>query len=235
MTGAGDRDEARRLRTAYDRLGLDGPLPPARFASPGDAFILDERQRHTLAVLRRAFPQGLHRQRILDLGAGTGLDVIELLGYGADAHRTVGVDLLLDRLRIAAERLRGSPLVQANGVRLPFPNGTFALALQHTVFSSMLDATVRRTAAAELVRVLAPGGLLLWYDLRVDNPRNPAVRGISERELHALFPGTEIKLRRITLIPPLARRLVPVSPTLASLLAAFPLLRTHLFGEIRIR
>jgi hypothetical protein len=73
----------------------------------------------------------------------------------------------------------------------------------------------------------------LWFDFRVNNPRNKNVRGISSSEIHSLFPDGSIRLRRVTLAPPLARRIVPISWIAASLLEKIPVLRTHYLGIIR--
>ena len=64
--------------------------------------------------------------------------------------------------------------------------------------------------------------------IRVDNPRNGDVKGISAQEVHSLFPGFNLDVRRVTLAPPLARRAAPASPMIFRLLAAAPWLRTHL-------
>jgi hypothetical protein len=55
-----------------------------------------------------------------------------------------------------------------------------------------------------MLRVLRPGGRILWYDFFRNNPTNPNVRGVGAAEIRALFPGRRIELRRVTLAPPLA-------------------------------
>jgi hypothetical protein len=84
--------------------------------------------------------------------------------------------------------------------------------------------------AREACRVLKPGGAVLWYDFRYNNPWNPHVRGITRQQIHQLFPGLEMDLRTITLLPPLARHLGRMTPILYPLLAAIPPLRTHYLG-----
>jgi hypothetical protein len=85
-----------------------------------------------------------------------------------------------------------------------------------------------------MLRVLTQGGAVLWYDFMYDNPRNPDVRGVRRREIAALFPGFSLDLVRITLAPPIARRIpVPLLPICYPLLAAFPVLRTHYLGVLR--
>lgn len=86
--------------------------------------------------------------------------------------------------------------------------------------------------AAEMRRVLKPDGLILWYDYHMNNPNNPDVRGVKAGEIHALFPGSDIRLEKITLAPPLARLLAPCSWLLCDLLGNFPFLCTHYLGVI---
>ena len=49
---------------------------------------------------------------------------------------------------------------------------------QATVFSSTLDRRMRQNIAREMLRVLKPEGIVLWYDYHVNNSRNPDVRGV---------------------------------------------------------
>ena len=69
--------------------------------------------------------------------------------------------------------------------------------------------------AAELARVLAPGGAIVWYDMFRDNPRNKNVTGIGRSRIRELFPSLQVHTRSITLAPPLARFVVPRSKTIA--------------------
>ena len=77
------------------------------------------------------------------------------------------------------------------------------------MLSSILDDGVRHAIASEMLRVLRPGGAVLWYDIRVDNPDNPDVRRVARDEIEALFPGCRVALTRATLAPPLTRLLAP--------------------------
>jgi ubiquinone/menaquinone biosynthesis C-methylase UbiE len=158
--------------------------------------------------------------------------MLELLALGASAPRIVGVDLLAPRLRRAHRMLPAVSLSRANGGALPFRDSSFDLALQFTVFSSILDQDLRRRVAGELGRVLRGGGSLVWYDLRVDNPRNPDVRRIGRDELERLFPGWRLQAQSLTLAPPIARRLAPLSWLAAAIASRLPLLRTHLLARI---
>jgi hypothetical protein len=61
-----------------------------------------------------------------------------------------------------------------------------------------------------MMKVTRPGGMILWYDFWL-NPGNPQTRGIRPAEIELLFPNCTFEFHKITLAPPVARRLVPVS------------------------
>ena len=105
---------------------------------------------------------------------------------------------------------------------------SFDIVAQLTMFTSILDRAMRREAAAEMQRVLAPAGAILWYDFRYPSPFNRDVRPVRLREIRALFPGWRIDGVTTTLLPPLARRLARISfQACAFLESALPLLRSH--------
>ena len=81
--------------------------------------------------------------------------------------------------------------------------------------------------------MLKPAGIIVWYDFLFDNPRNANVQGVGSKEIRRLFPGCLIHLRRITLAPPLARRIVPISWSIARLLEQLRMLNTHYLGVIQ--
>src|SRR5256886_17313231 len=118
-------------------------------------------------------------------------------------------------------------------IRRPPRSTLFPYTTLFRSFSSVLDAGVKGRIATEMLRVLRPNGAILWYDLRIDNPRNLDVRGITRREIAALFPSCRIELRRVTLAPPVPRWVAARSRTAAFLLAGIPLLRTHYLGALQ--
>ncbi|HEV2366054.1 MAG TPA: class I SAM-dependent methyltransferase [Caulobacteraceae bacterium] len=128
-------------------------------------------RRCALALLARAWRDRDHRGvRILDLACGAG-------GFLADLERAfprarlAGIDLSEAYVRQAA-RASGAGLAQANAERLPFANGCFDAVTCIYVFHE-LPPNVRRTVAAEVARVLKPGGLLAFADALqpADEPR----------------------------------------------------------------
>lgn len=228
MSHDSERAEIARLRDEYDRRRQR----PSEATSGGDDFIHEQRRRETLRMLtdRGLLPRP--ETRILEVGCGSGAVLREMLRLGAGPNRLVGLDLLEWRLREAHQALPEAMIVNGNGCHLPFADGTFDLVLQFTAFSSILDSAIRRTMAREMRRVLRPGGSILWYDFWI-NPANPRTRGIRPPELRRLFPGCQFDLKRITLAPPVARLLAPVSWELCRMLERLKLLNTHYLAAIR--
>jgi ubiquinone/menaquinone biosynthesis C-methylase UbiE len=118
-------------------------------------------------------------------------------------------------------------------VRLDYQNETFDLVLQSTVFTSVLDIRMKTQIAGEMCRVLRPNGLIFWYDYHMDNPRNPDVKGVKLREIKALFSNCEVRMKRITLAPPITRAIAPYSWLGCFVLSKVPWLCSHYIGVIR--
>jgi ubiquinone/menaquinone biosynthesis C-methylase UbiE len=223
--------ETERLKAAYGRRQC-GDL--YSLFNPGHLFLMQERERRVLTLLRGLVLARLEEQKILEVGCGTGFWLGEFIKWGASAENLTGIDVFAERLGIARSALAARVgLAQANAIHLPFSSGAFDLVLQSTVFTSILDAAMKRAVAQEMLRVLKSGGLILWYDYHCNNPWNKDVRGVKKSEIHELFPGCLIKLQCITLAPPLTRLLAPYSFVLCALLEKLLFLNTHYLGIIR--
>ena len=200
--------------------------------SPANLFIVQQRQRAVLSLLRREGFYPLAKRRILEVGCGAGGVLRELLSFGADPEYLYGADLLDWRVAQAKALSPHLPLACADGQALPYPDDWFDLVLQYTVFTSILDDNVKRNIAQEMLRVLKPNGLILWYDYWL-NPTNPHAKGIHPTEIHALFPGCRFSFHRITLAPPVARRLASHSWLACYLLERLRIFNTHYLVAVR--
>jgi ubiquinone/menaquinone biosynthesis C-methylase UbiE len=226
-------EEIARIRAEYRRRDREIPAERYDLSRPAPRFAHERLNRAIVEALQQAGkwpPAGL---AVADIGCGDGARLGDFARWGADPRTLHGIDLDERRLAAARRRLPPAGLVCGDGRRLPWPTTAFDVVLQFLVFSSVLLASVRERLAAEALRVLKPDGVLLWYDSRHSNPRNPNMRGVCADEIRTLFPGCDVRLRSVTLAPPLARAVVPVSPRAARLLERLPFLRTHLFGVVR--
>ena len=231
---ADPRGEAERIARAYDRRTHGSRYSPF---DPAHLLAQQEVERTLLAgfgqTLARAGGRELAALRALDVGCGSGYWLRRLLDWGLAPTNLHGIDLLADRIERARAHLPAACDVrQADARALSWPDGHFDVVSQFVVFSSVLDPAVREALACEMARVTAPGGVILWYDFHVDNPRNPDVKGVGRREIARLFPGFAPRLRRVTLAPPLARALLPRGRAVYEALRLVPALRTHWAGVL---
>ena len=143
-----------------------------------------------------------------------------------------GIELDADRVLFAQQALPNSDLRIGDAAELPWPDSCFDLVILSTVLSSVLDKDVRGQSPTKHRRVLSRGGAVLWYDLAVNNPRNPDVNGINSIELKRLFPDFQISARSVTLAPPIARMTAGTSVLIATALNSLPFLRTHLLAVL---
>ena len=120
----------------------------------------------------------------------------------------------------------------ADARSLPYSDESFDVVVAFTVFSSILELEFARQVAREMCRVLKPGGVVVHYDFQYNNPWNRNVRGVKRAEVENYFDGVHGGWKRLTLFPPLARRLGIFTPVLYPVLAAVPLFRTHLMGVL---
>jgi SAM-dependent methyltransferase len=225
--------EEERVRAAY--ASRTGDSQRYAWSDPGHLFLMQSRERRVLGLLRRLgllpWPEG---RKILEVGCGTGTWLRDLVRWGVPPSVLTGIELRGTAIEHA--RRLTPPTVQidlASAASLPYPDRSFNVILQSMVFSSVLDQRVRQLIAGEMLRVLAPRGVILWYDFFLDNPRNPDVRGVKRRDVETIFPGCEVEFSRVTLAPPLARAVAPYSTIACQLLELVPVLRTHHLGVIR--
>lgn len=219
--------EIEQIAERYQRRSV---IPADRYSrlNPAVNLSVQERQRALLSLFSQMGLKSLADVAVLEVGCGSGANLLELIELGADPTRLVGNELLVDRLTAASARLPASVrLLAGDASQLDLPAASFDIVYQSTVFSSILDNGLQASLALRMMDLVKPGGGVLWYDFTYNNPNNPDVRGVPVSRIKALFPMAKIKVQKVTLAPPIARRVVPLSPHLYGLLNSFPFLRTH--------
>jgi ubiquinone/menaquinone biosynthesis C-methylase UbiE len=222
-----NHEERERIRGVYARRVQTVPADRYSRFHPANLCTIAEREQAMTALLRSGGLESLADVRILEVGCGRGAMLRHLLNYEAQPGRLYGLDLREEQTH---EAHRLGPHLQftcADAANLPFASESFDLILQFTVFTSIVNDGIKRKMAAECLRVLVPGGKILWYDFFFNNPWNNDVRGIGRAEIRRLFPRCSIRCRRVTLLPPLARYVAPLSPAFYHILATLRILSTH--------
>lgn len=124
---------------------------------------------------------------VVDVGCGSGLEAVYLATEG---FRVLGIDLSPSALARARRRGLEQPVEAAWCVgrarTLPLGDETVDLLLDRGCFH-LLEPETRPPYAAELARILRPGGLFLLRGARQDDEWR-GVFGLDPEELDLLFP-----------------------------------------------
>lgn len=138
------------------------PAPREKAATCGEpSYVWRSGQERRLRMIRDALAcpaiPDLARARVLEIGCGVGryLERLESL-VGA----VVGVEYEPGRAAVAARRLERGLVVNAANEALPFTDASFDAVLSNEVIEHVGDD---RRSAAEMVRVLRPGGRIVLF------------------------------------------------------------------------
>jgi len=221
-------DEMSRIQSVYAER--DGIQKSSLYAwhRPEVRVQQSEKELTISAALANALGNDLSNAKILDVGCGNGGFLRTLVDWGAQPINLVGSEYLEDRLD-HARRCSPSDIKWHLGGLEAVSSSDFDLVATNTVFSSILDGNERLMLTRDMWRVLKPGGWLLVFDFRYNNPFNSNVRKVTPKELENYWKeGANSQHKTLLLAPPLARRIIPLSPLLGSFLTKlFPFLRSH--------
>jgi SAM-dependent methyltransferase len=141
---------------AVDELDLHGARAALR-GNPSFVWRAGQDRRFNM-ILHWAPPTAETRLgAVLVNGCGVGMYVKALLPYTAQIY---GIDIEAEHLRRAAATVPGAHCQLAACEALPYPDNFFDLVLSHEVIEHVTDD---RLTAAEMVRVLRPGGRAIIF------------------------------------------------------------------------
>lgn len=225
-----DNAAAHEAQAVRERYARRGSKPDYRYSyfNPEVLLSAQERERVFVRALLKAGMQFVEYKKVLEIGCGSGGGLMQFMKLGFRPENLAGIELLEERIAAARNLLPLSVrLFGGDACELEMGVEKFDLVFQSTVFSSILDLVVQRSLAARMWDLLKPGGCVLWYDFIYDNPRNPDVAGVPISRVRELFPHGELKFWRVTLAPPISRKVARIHPALYYFFNAFPMLRTH--------
>ncbi|MEO8057358.1 MAG: class I SAM-dependent methyltransferase [Burkholderiales bacterium] len=226
--------EVDAVRERYARRSsIDDPL---RYSLLNESVLMShqEKQRALVRWVQKCAIQPLVSKRVLEVGCGSGSNLLELMRLGFAPENLVGNELLPRRSEEARRMLPGAVTVlEGDATQMNLAPGSFDVVMQSTVFSSLLDDAFQTMLAERMWKWVKPGGGVLWYDFVYDNPANPDVRGVPLERVCKLFPAARIWTQRLTLAPPIARRVSAIHPRLYGLFNLMPHLRTHVLCWIQ--
>jgi SAM-dependent methyltransferase len=218
--------EIRRIRQVYAQYRRQGRWTDR---NPGRERIIAERLNQLRSILEKE-SRPLLQYRILDIGCGNGHLLNWFHEQGARSENLCGIDLLPYEVDAARRRYPNFTFVEANAESLDLRDNSFDLISTFMVFSSILDEQTSKNVAQTITRLLKPGGVVAWYDLRYPNPNNLSVRAMTKTRIRRLFPDFRLRLHSTTLIPPIAENLGRHTDLFYPLLETIPVFRSHYIG-----
>lgn len=229
--------QAERERGVHAHRGWHGGAALARYAWHRPDIVLQQgmRARVLSRMLVATVGTDLTHVRVVDAGCGSGAFLRQLIDWGATPANLTGVELQQDRLELAAQRTAAGVRWHC-GTLAGLAAGSGDLVAAHTVFSSLLDPGLREQLAADMWRVLRPGGWCMVFDFRYNNPKNPHVRRVTREELDGFWPGERQQYQTLLLVPPISRALAGLPALVTETLAAVaPPLRSQFIYMCRKR
>ena len=226
--------EPERVRLRYERRKADinasiySPLDPSVYMGQ------QEKERALIRWIQQADLAPVHDRRVLEIGCGSGGNLLQLMKLGFVPKNLTANELLEDRAELARNLLPSAiRIIKGNALDLDLPEESFDVVHQSTVFSSILDDEFQGKLADKMWSLVKPGGGVLWYDFIYNNPKNSDVRGVPIRSIRELFPAGELIFWRITLAPPISRIVTKIHPCLYTVFNSISIFRTHVLCWIR--
>ena len=167
-------DHARRVRKMFAQISRRYDLLNHLLSAN-----IDRKWRKAAArKLQQLLPPG---SAVLDVACGTGDLSIEL--FESANLRVIGADFCRPMLELAARKAPRISFVEADALRLPFPDASFAAV---TIAFGLRNLASVEGGLRELRRVLKPQGWLAV--LEFSRPQRPGFRAVVETYSQKLLP-----------------------------------------------
>ncbi len=197
-------------------------MPIEQFKNPADVLarahwnetplFVSEDERYSLYPwLPEAAEFREHRgERVLEIGCGTGCDLLQFAKHGAKAY---GIDITEEHLCLAKQRVgKMAKVIYGDARSIPYPDEAFDYVYSHGVIH---HSDKPKQIASEILRVLKPAGrfnihvyallsyatlygvkhfgYFTWKARHIENSEAPVfVELYTARKLRSLFPGVKI-------------------------------------------
>ena len=207
-----ERSERDRIKEVYDGYASSEERK-ARYAYLNSDVMMSaqEKERAIVKFLKRAgiTQENVRHKKLIEIGAGSGGNLQRFLTYGF-LPGNMTYNEIIDRDLAAVKKNLPDDLNYVMGDACYLDqkyNNYFDIVFISTVFSSILDETIRKNLANRVCNILKDGGGILVYDFVFDNPRNGNVKKVAFRRIQDYFGEGKYFKKKLTLAPPIARKM----------------------------
>ncbi len=187
-----------------------------------------------IRVLRQIVCSSISEVTVLDVGCGTGRLVRFLIDLGFDPEKLMGIDLLEDRVLDARTRTATAAEFEVRDLLESQIERQFDLVFAFTLLSSLVDPVVQGRMIDSLWKCVKPGGWLIVFDFRFNNPRNHDVIRIRPRDIVGRLHPSRVSTQTLCVPPPVARTIGRyVNGLDRCVVHAMPFLRSHVLLAIQ--
>jgi phospholipid N-methyltransferase len=223
------RSETEKIKERYEKRNSALAISENVKSSIYNQCVQAERELFYNTILNKCFKK-VPDLKVLEIGAGTGINLYFLLKKGFIPGNIYANELLEERVSVLESNFPNIHIDEGDACQLKYIRD-FDVVFQSLVFTSILDRSFRRKLAERMWQMKKSEGIILWYDFIYNNPSNSDVNGVKKREVVSLFPNAKhFEFRKVTLAPPIGRRIGEFYFLINTLL---PFLRTHLAAVIR--
>jgi len=229
----GRKSEEERIKSIYkEYMNNSNTLNKWSSEIIGNRFIKEEFYKSFKYLIKKNNIDVINKT-ILDIGCASGNKIKILLKIGFDKENIIGVDIRENCIKNAKLNFPGSKFYKMDARQIKFSDEKFDFINVFTLFSSILDDQNRYKVANEIIRLLKPNGIIMYYDVRYNNPTNKNLKAVKRKQLFKLFPNMKKELLSVTLLPYLSRKLGILNNPFYFLLSKISFLRTHYIGIIK--
>lgn len=193
--------------------------------SAGRTFLVEERQRLLAGAARTYVGLNIAAISVCDVGCGRGDDLAFWRDAGVPVTALAGTEIMAENVSQATAAVPGADVRRVDSFELPFEGAAFVVTTASLVLSTILEPSLRRMLFREMIRVTAPGGVVLVYDFSVRKPTNKNVVALDRRRAAALGGPPDATWRAAPFLPLLPAALRLPAPLRRMALAVLP--RTH--------
>jgi ubiquinone/menaquinone biosynthesis C-methylase UbiE len=158
-----------------------------------------------------------NKWRVLDVGCGSGVSLLQLLGLGFEPSFLYGIDILPERILEAENKLSNINFSVGDAAMMEYASNYFDLVMESTMFIQLTDESLSGQIADEMLRVVKPEGYIMLTDWRY-SWRHPEYCKLSSRRIAQLFhvgkKTSQVSYHYGALIPPIGRFLSSYLPSL---------------------